>query len=133
MPITESAQSTGQKITPFLWFDDQAEAAANLYVSIFKDSRILSASRYGDGGPGPKGSVMTVRFQLEGQDFMALNGGPHSSSPKPYRSWWTVRPRKRWTSCGKDSLKAATKASAAGLKTNMVCPGKSFPQPWARC
>src|SRR4051794_40864566 len=66
-----------QKITPFLWFDSNAEEAANLYVSIFKDSKILEVARYGDSGPGPKGSVMTVKFQLEGQQFVALNGGPH--------------------------------------------------------
>jgi predicted 3-demethylubiquinone-9 3-methyltransferase (glyoxalase superfamily) len=65
-----------QKITPFLWFDSQAEEAANFYVSIFKNSTIKSVSRYGEGAPGPKGSVMLVTFQLEGQDFMALNGGP---------------------------------------------------------
>jgi predicted 3-demethylubiquinone-9 3-methyltransferase (glyoxalase superfamily) len=65
------------RITPFLWFDTQAEEAANFYVSIFKNSRILAVSRYGDAGPGPKGSVMTVRFQLDGQEFIALNGGPH--------------------------------------------------------
>ena len=66
-----------QKITPFLWFDDKAEEAMDLYVSLFKHSKILSVVRYGDAGPGPKGSVMTARFQLEGQDFVALNGGPH--------------------------------------------------------
>ena len=66
-----------QKITPFLWFDTQAEEAANLYVSIFKDARLLSASRYTDAGPGPKGSAMTVSFMLFGQEFIALNGGPH--------------------------------------------------------
>lgn len=66
-----------QKITPFLWFDGQAEEAANFYVSIFKNSKILNIARYGDAGPGPKGSVMLVTFQLEGQDFMALNGGPN--------------------------------------------------------
>jgi predicted 3-demethylubiquinone-9 3-methyltransferase (glyoxalase superfamily) len=66
-----------QKITPFLWFDHQAEEAANIYVSIFENSRILSTSRYGEGGPGPKGSVMTVSFELDGQEFTALNGGPH--------------------------------------------------------
>jgi predicted 3-demethylubiquinone-9 3-methyltransferase (glyoxalase superfamily) len=66
-----------QKITPFLWFDTQAEEAAKFYVSIFKDSKIKNISRYGDAGPGPKGSVMTVAFQLDGQDFIALNGGPH--------------------------------------------------------
>ena len=65
----------GQKITPFLWFDKQAEEAAQFYVSIFKDSKILHVSRYGDAGPGPKGSVMVVNFQLAGQEFTALNGG----------------------------------------------------------
>jgi predicted 3-demethylubiquinone-9 3-methyltransferase (glyoxalase superfamily) len=65
-----------QKITPFLWFDKQAEEAAQFYVSIFKNSKILNVSRYGDAGPGPKGSVMVVHFQLAGQQFTALNGGP---------------------------------------------------------
>ena len=65
-----------QKITPFLWFDTQAEEAANFYVSLFKDSKILQVSRYGETGPGPKGTVMTVRFQLAGQEFVALNAGP---------------------------------------------------------
>ena len=66
-----------QKITPFLWFDGKAEEAANFYTSIFKNSKILSIARYGEAGPGPKGTVMTVTFQLEGQEFMGLNGGPH--------------------------------------------------------
>jgi len=70
-----------QKITPFLWFDDKAEEAAKFYVSIFKNSRIGSISRYGDSGAKasgrPKGTVMTVAFQLDGQEFVALNGGPH--------------------------------------------------------
>jgi predicted 3-demethylubiquinone-9 3-methyltransferase (glyoxalase superfamily) len=65
-----------QKITPFLWFDNQAEEAMNFYVSIFKNSKAGRVTRYGDAGPGPKGSVMSVTFQLEGQQFMALNGGP---------------------------------------------------------
>ena len=63
-------------ITPFLWFNDKAEEAANFYVSIFPNSKILSVSRYGDAGPGPKGSVMTVSFELDGRHFTALNGGP---------------------------------------------------------
>jgi predicted 3-demethylubiquinone-9 3-methyltransferase (glyoxalase superfamily) len=66
-----------QKITPFLWFDDKAEEAINFYVSIFKNSTIGSITRYGEGGPVPKGTVMTAKFQLDGQEFMALNGGPH--------------------------------------------------------
>jgi predicted 3-demethylubiquinone-9 3-methyltransferase (glyoxalase superfamily) len=65
-----------QKITPFLWFDGKAEEAMNFYVSIFKNSRVGSITRYGDAGPGPKGTVMIAMFQLEGQDFIALNGGP---------------------------------------------------------
>lgn len=65
-----------QKITPFLWFDDQAEEAIHFYVSIFKNAKVLNVSRYGEAGPGPAGSVMMATFQLEGQDFMALNGGP---------------------------------------------------------
>jgi predicted 3-demethylubiquinone-9 3-methyltransferase (glyoxalase superfamily) len=66
-----------QKITPFLWFDDKAEEAMNLYVSIFKNSKRGRISRYGEAGPGPKGTVMVATFQLEGQEFIALNGGPH--------------------------------------------------------
>jgi predicted 3-demethylubiquinone-9 3-methyltransferase (glyoxalase superfamily) len=65
-----------QKITTFLWFDGNAEEAVNHYVSIFKSSKILNVARFGDAGPGPKGGVMTIAFQLEGQDFIALNGGP---------------------------------------------------------
>jgi len=66
-----------QKITPFLWFDHQAEEAANFYVSLFKNSKIVSITRSGEAGPGPAGSAMMVTFQLDGQEFMALNGGPH--------------------------------------------------------
>jgi predicted 3-demethylubiquinone-9 3-methyltransferase (glyoxalase superfamily) len=70
-----------QKITPFLWFDDKAEEAANFYVSLFKDSRIGDVARYDEAGSKaagrPKGSVMIIEFELEGQKFVALNGGPH--------------------------------------------------------
>jgi predicted 3-demethylubiquinone-9 3-methyltransferase (glyoxalase superfamily) len=65
-----------QKITPFLWFDGNAEEAMNLYVSTFKNSKIVNVSRYGEAGPGPKGSVMVGTFEIEGQQFLALNGGP---------------------------------------------------------
>jgi predicted 3-demethylubiquinone-9 3-methyltransferase (glyoxalase superfamily) len=65
-----------QRITPFLWFDGQAEEAANFYVSIFPNSKVGSTSRYGEAGPGPKGSVMTISFDLDGLSFTALNGGP---------------------------------------------------------
>jgi len=65
------------KITPCLWFDTQGEEAATFYTSIFKNSRILGVTRYGEAGPGPQGSVMMVSFELDGQEFTALNGGPH--------------------------------------------------------
>ena len=66
-----------QKITPFLWFNDNAEEAMNFYISIFKNSKVLNVARYGEAGPGPNGTVMTATFQLDGQEFVALNGGPH--------------------------------------------------------
>ena len=65
-----------QKIVPFLWFDDKAEEAANFYVSIFKNSKITGLTRYGEGAAGPKGSVMSVTFELDGKQYYALNGGP---------------------------------------------------------
>jgi predicted 3-demethylubiquinone-9 3-methyltransferase (glyoxalase superfamily) len=65
-----------QRITPFLWFNDNAEEAINFYTSLFKNSKVLNVARYGDAGPGPSGTVMSATFQLEGQEFMALNGGP---------------------------------------------------------
>jgi len=68
-----------QKITPFLWFNDKAEEAMNFYVSIFRNSKVGRVTRYGDAGPGPKGSVMSATFQLDGQKFYALNGGPQFS------------------------------------------------------
>ena len=65
-----------QKITPFLWFDDQAEEAADFYVSVFRNSWVMSVSRYPEGGPGPPGAAMSVTFTLDGLEFQALNGGP---------------------------------------------------------
>ena len=74
-------QNRIQKITPFLWFDNQAEDAANFYASIFRNSKIVTMTRYSEEAAGasgrPNGSVMTVAFELEGQEFVALNGGPH--------------------------------------------------------
>ena len=66
-----------QKITPFLWFDGKAEEAANFYTSIFKNSKVISINRYAKGSPAPEGTVMTAQFLLEGQEFVAFNGGPH--------------------------------------------------------
>jgi predicted 3-demethylubiquinone-9 3-methyltransferase (glyoxalase superfamily) len=66
-----------QKITPFLWFENNAEEAMKFYTSVFKNAKVGNVARYGDTGPGPKGTVMTAEFSLEGVEFVALNGGPH--------------------------------------------------------
>jgi predicted 3-demethylubiquinone-9 3-methyltransferase (glyoxalase superfamily) len=76
-PQTPEKRMPIQKITPFLWFDSQAEEAAAFYTSIFPNSKVEKVIRYGEAGPGPAGSAMTVQFQLERQTFIALNGGPH--------------------------------------------------------
>jgi predicted 3-demethylubiquinone-9 3-methyltransferase (glyoxalase superfamily) len=75
-PANAREEQTMQKITTFLWFNNNAEEAANFYVSIFKNAKIVNLARCGDAGPGPKGSVLVITFQLEGQEFYALNGGP---------------------------------------------------------
>ena len=89
--MKSSSGNTDQTITPFLWFNDNAEQAVKFYTSIFKNSRIGKISRYGEEGEKvagrPKGSVMTIEFQLAGQQFIALNGGPSSNSPRPSPSW----------------------------------------------
>ena len=72
----EQTEPRNQKIITFLWFDNNAEEAVNFYTSVFKNSKILNTTRYGDGVPGPKGSVMTIDFELDGQKIVALNGGP---------------------------------------------------------
>ena len=73
---SERTEPREQKITPFLWFDKNAEEAVNFYVSVFKNSKVLKSVRYGDAGPGAKGSIMTIEFKLDGQEFTAINGGP---------------------------------------------------------
>ena len=75
-PMQSKTQAGAQKITTFLWFNNNAEEAANFYCSVFKNSRILNTARYGESGAGPKGTVMTVEFELDGQKFVGLNGGP---------------------------------------------------------
>lgn len=74
---SEGTQPAAQKITTFLWFDKNAEEAVKFYVSVFKNSSIRNTTHYGDSGAGPKGTVMTVDFELDGQQFVALNGGPN--------------------------------------------------------
>ena len=96
MPLPGSRNTGGFRAQnpPFLWFDDKAEEAANFYISIFKNSRITSVARYGEAGPGAKGSVMTIAFHLDGQDFVGLNGGPPTRFLPPYHSGLIARRRR---------------------------------------
>ncbi len=77
MDVSEEEDTVKQKITPFLWFDDNAEEAANFYVSIFNNSEILHIQRFSEAGPGVPGSIMAISFRLEELEFAALNGGPY--------------------------------------------------------
>jgi len=107
-----SAQS---KITPCLWFNFNAEEAVHHYTTIFRRSRILEVSHYGNAMPQFKGRVLTILFELEGQRLQALNGGPQYHFTEAISlSVDCVPTRQKWTSCGRASLKAARKASAPG-------------------
>ena len=107
-----------RKITPFLWFDTQAEQAAKFYTAIFRNSRINQISRYGKAGHETHsmdaGSVMTVAFEVEGQSFVALNGGPHFKFNRRSLSRSPARRRTRSIISGASCPPAVRKASAAG-------------------
>ena len=126
-----------KKITPFLWFDIQAEEAMNYYVSIFKNSKLGQVTRYGDSGSQisgkPKGSVMTVTFEIEGQEFVALNGGPLFKFTEAVSFMVKCESNKTSMRCGASSPKVEKKDPAAGSKTSMVCRGKSRCLNGTRC
>ena len=116
-----------QKITTFLWFDSNAEEAMKHYVSIFKNSKILSVTRNGKAGPGPAGTVLVGSFQIEGQEFTALNGGPRFKFTEAISLVVNCDSQKEVDDlCGRSSPRAARRGSAAGSRTSSVCPGRSF-------
>ena len=103
------------KITPCLWFDGQAEEAANFYVSVFPDSRVDEVMRSpADTPSGPEGSVLLVEFTIGGQSFTALNGGPSSTSARPFRSWSTAPIRQRSIVSGRRCPRMPKRSNAAG-------------------
>ena len=107
-----------QKITPFLWFDGQAEQAMNFYVSIFKNSKVLSVNRYGKGAPLPEGTVLTASFDLNGMKFIALNGGPMYKF-SPATSFVVDCDRQEEVNySGRNSVKAANTIAALGWMTS---------------
>jgi predicted 3-demethylubiquinone-9 3-methyltransferase (glyoxalase superfamily) len=113
------------KITPFPWFDDRAAEAMNFYTSIFNNSKVGRVSRYGDAGPGAKGAVMLATFQLEGQEFMALNGGPQFAFTLAISFFVNCETQEEVDELWGSSPRAETKNDAAGSKTSSVFPGRS--------
>src|SRR5215467_10317971 len=110
-----------KKINPFLWFDCEAEQAAKFYVGIFKNSKLGKKTHYGEDGPGPKGSVMTVEFTLDRADFVALNGGPQFKFTEAISFSVNCETRMRSIISGKNFPPMADRpAGAAGLQTNSV-------------
>ena len=103
-----------QKITTFLWFNDNAEEAANFYVSLFKNSRIINAVPHVEGVPGPKASVLTIEFELDGQRFTGLNGGPQFKFTEAISLWFTVKLRRRLITSGRNFRKVGKKWNVAG-------------------
>jgi hypothetical protein len=114
-----------QKITTFLWFDGNAEQAADFYVSIFKNSKVLSTM-------GPKGNAMGVTFQLEGQEFIGLNGGPKYKFTPAISLFVSCETQAEVDELWGSSPTVIT-SSAVGSRTNTACPGRSFPRSWASC
>jgi len=126
-----------QKITPCLWFDDKAEEAAKFYVSIFKKSKLGPITRYGEAGSKvsgrPKGSVMTVTFEIDGQEFVALNGGPLFKFTEAVSFMVKCESQQEIDGMWSKLSKVEKKGPAAGSKTNMVCRGKSWCLNGMRC
>ena len=107
-------ENSMQKITPFLWFDHQAEDAMNFYVSVFRKSKIVSINRYGDTGPGPKGSVMIVKSLIEGQEFIAINGGPQFQFSQAVSFVVNCKTQEEVDEFWESSPKAGKNSNAAG-------------------
>ena len=122
-----------QKIVPFLWFDGNAEEAMNFYTSIFKNSKVGQIRRCGDAGPGPKGSVLTAKFQIEGQEFMALNGGPHFKFTPAISFFVNCETQQEVDELWEKLLAGGKPCSAAGSRTNLEYRGRSFRRLWENC
>ena len=137
------------KITTFLTYDHQAEEAAKLYVSVFKNSRIRNVTRHGQARPGPKGSVMTVTFELDGQEFVALNGGPHFKFTDGVSLSVDCKTQEEIDAYWETLSEGGEKGPWDGSRTSSVFGGKSTPRssvgcsvtpiprkrsaPWKRC
>ncbi len=122
-----------QKITPFfLWFDDQAEEAMNLYVSIFPNSKVLSLTRYGDTGPGPSGAAMTAKFELDGREFVALSGSPLFKFTEAVSFVVNCKTQEEVDKFWEKVSAGGEKTRCGWLKDKYGCRGRSFPLFWSR-
>lgn len=121
-----------QKITPYLWFDSEAEEAANHYTSIFEDSRIVKVARYPEGTPMPAGSVMTVEFELAGQRYIAMNGGPEFTFNEAVSLSVACEDQEEvdyfWSRLGE----GGEEDPAGGSRTGTACRGRSPRASWRR-
>ena len=122
-----------QNITPCLWFDTQAEEAVQHYSAIFASARTLRTTHFGEGTHRPADLVLTIEFELEGQRFMALNGGPEFHFTPAISLAVDARPKTKSIAFGSVWAKAATPTSAAGCKTNSVCRGSLCPPCCPHC
>jgi predicted 3-demethylubiquinone-9 3-methyltransferase (glyoxalase superfamily) len=122
-----------RKITPFLWFDGKAEEAANLYVSIFKNSKVVGVTHCEDVGPGTKASVMSATFQLEGQEFIALNGGPQFKFTEAISLFVNCETQEEVDELWEKLAAGGEKQRCGWLKDKFGLSGRSFLPFWAHC
>jgi predicted 3-demethylubiquinone-9 3-methyltransferase (glyoxalase superfamily) len=122
-----------KKITTFLTFNDQAEEAVNLYTSIFEDSKIVSTNRYGEAGPGAKGSFMSATFELAGQEFIALNGGQSFTFAQGISLFVDCGTQEEVDELWEKLSEGGKKGRAVGSQIDLACRGRSSLVPWARC
>ena len=114
------------EITPCLWFDTEGEDAANLYTSVFPNSKILDIARYGSAGPRPEGTVMTVSFELDGQKFLALNGGPEFTFSEAISFQVSCKTQDEVDAFWSKLSEGGEEGLAAGSRIGSACPGRSF-------
>ena len=122
-----------QKITPFLWFDGQAEEAAQFYVSVFKNSRVVRTNYCLEGSPGAAGSVMTVEFVLDGVEFVALNGGPQFKFTPAISFVANCQTQEEVDRLWRELSAGGQEVQCGWLTTSSGCPGRSYPRRSRRC
>ena len=122
-----------QKITPNLWFDTEAEEAAQFYLSVFKNSRVVNVTHYPEAAPRPAGTVMTVEFELDGQRFVGINGGPQFTFDEAVSLEISCETQDEVDYYWERLSEGDRKGRAAGSRTATACPGRSYRPGWRSC